>query len=117
MAHGRFERFVMRRERPILQTFWHVKPGKPVLMQNERRIAGNRIKAFRRLVRLVLRSLCRYKTRNVYARPFLRVPPHQFFPFAPGTSVRPRTGAIVNDAAIARPTEAPAVAKIIFGFS
>src|SRR5712692_6486579 len=106
----------MRRKRPILQTLWHVKPAQSVFVQNKRRIAGNRFEAFRALLRLVLGSLCLYETGDIDADPFLRVPPHQFFPFTPGTSVRPRTGTIVNDAAITRPTEAPAMAEIIFGF-
>src|SRR6266581_2815571 len=43
----------------------------------------------------------------------LRVPPDKFFAFAPWLTVRLRAGAIINDAAIAWPTEAPAVAEII----
>src|SRR6266516_5041966 len=106
----------MRRKRPILQTLWHVKPGQSVFMQNKGCIAGNRFEAFRARVRLVLRSLSLYETRDIDADPFLGIPPHQFFPFTPGTSVRSRTGTIVNDAAITRPREAPAMTEIIFGF-
>src|SRR5918996_920886 len=51
--------------------------------------------------RLVVGRFSFYKTGNVYARPFCRVPPHQFFPFAPGMTVWPRTGAVIDDAAIA----------------
>src|SRR5260370_38907149 len=44
--YGRLERFVMRRERAILQTFWHVDPAQAVLVQNKRRITRNRIQSF-----------------------------------------------------------------------
>src|SRR6266567_2370568 len=114
--HGRFERLVMRRKRPILQTLWHVKPAQSVFVQDKRRIAGNRVESLRTWLRLVFRSFSFYEAGNVDADPFLRVPPHQFFPFTPGTSIRPCTGPIVNDAPITRPTEAPAMAEIIFGF-
>src|SRR6266404_5458406 len=107
----------MSRQRPVLQTFWHVEPAESVLVKNERRIPGNRITSSCTLVRLVLGSFPFYKSGNVYAGPFFRVPPHQFFPFAPRTAVRPRTGTIVNDSPIARPTEAPAVAEIVPGSS
>src|ERR1700730_9904456 len=107
----------MSRERPVLQTFWDIKPAESVLVQNKRCVTGNRIQTLRAFVRLILGSFSFHKTRNVYAGPFFRVPPHQFFAFTPGTAVRPRTSTIVNDSAIARPTEAPAVAKITPGFS
>ena len=59
---GGLERFVMRRQRPILQTFWHVKPTQSVLMQNKRRITGNRIQSLCVLVRSVLRRFSLYET-------------------------------------------------------
>src|SRR5437879_4273165 len=107
----------MRRQRSILQTFWHVKPAQSVLVQNKRSITGNRVESLRAWLRFVLRSFSFYEAGNVYACPFFRVPPHQFFPFAPRTTVRPCTGTVVNDSAIARPREAPAVTEIISGFS
>src|SRR6266496_6394003 len=107
----------MSRKRSVLQTFWHVKPAQAVLVQNKGRVTGNRIQAFCAYLRLVIGSFSLYESRDVYARPFFRVPPHQFFSFAPRTAVRPRTGAIVNDSAITRPREAPAVTKIISGFA
>src|SRR5260370_38313431 len=107
----------MRRKRPMPQTLWHVKPGQSGLVQNKGGIAGNRFEAFGALLRLVPGSLCLYETGNIDVDPFLRVPPHQFFPFTPATSVRPRTGTIVTDAPITWPTEPPTMAEIIFGFA
>ena len=101
-------------ERSVLQTFWHVDPAQAVLVQNERRITRNCIETFGAYFRLVIGRFPLYKSGNIDAGPFFRVPPDQFFPFAPGMAVRPRTGAIVNDSAIARPREAPAVTEIIF---
>src|SRR6266446_7242234 len=107
----------MRRQRSILQTFGHVKPAQSVFVQNKRGITGNCVESFRAWLRFVLRSFSFYEAGNVYACPFFRVPPHQFFPFAPRTSVRPCTGTVVNDSAIARPREAPTMPEIISGFS
>src|ERR1043166_4246308 len=107
----------MSRERAVLQTFWDVNPAQAVLVQNKRRIAGNRVEAFCAYLWLVIGSFAFYKSGHVYAGPFFRVPPHQFFSFAPRTAVRPRAGAIVNDSAITRPRETPAVTEIISGFS
>src|SRR5262249_32960864 len=107
----------MGRERPVLQTPWHVNPSQSVLVQNKRGITGNCIEALCVYARLVIGSFPFHETGNVNAGPFLRVPPHQFFAFAPWTAIRPRTGTIVNDSPIARPTEAPAVTQIISRFS
>src|SRR5947207_6540735 len=107
----------MRRQRSILQPLRHAKPAQSVLVQNKRGITGNRVESLRAWLRLVFRSFSFYKAGNVYACPFFRVPPHQFFPFTPRTAVRPCTGAVVNYSAIARPREAPAVAEIISGFA
>src|SRR6266404_4620883 len=99
----------MRRERAILQTFWHVDPAQAVLVQNKRRITRNRIKSFGAYLGLVVGRFTLYKSGNIDAGPFFRVPPNLFFSFTPGTAVRPRAGAIIYGSAIARPAEAPAV--------
>src|SRR5437899_10484416 len=101
----------MGRQRPVLQTFRNIKRAQSILVQNKWRITGNGIQAFCGFIRLVLRSFSLYEARNVYTRPFFRVPPYQFFPFAPRTAVRSRTGTIVNEPAIARPPDTPAVAE------
>src|SRR5712675_2251389 len=103
----------MSRQRAVLQTFGHVDPAQAVLVQDERRIAWNRIKSFGAYLGLVVGRLPLYKSGNIDAGPFFGIPPDQFFPFAPGTPVRPRAGAIINDPAIARPAEAPAVTEIV----
>src|SRR5437660_7258375 len=107
----------MSRERPVLQTFRHVKPAQAVLVQNKRSVTGNRVESSRAWLRFVLRSFPFNEAGNVYAGPFFRVPPHQFFSFAPRTPVRPCTGTVVHDSAIARPREAPAISKILSGFA
>src|SRR5262249_42309527 len=113
----RLERLIMRGKRSVLQASGHINPAQTVLVQDEWRITGNRIETFRACLRLVIWGFAFYETGNVYAGPFFRIPPHQFFPFAPRTTVRSRAGAIVNNSAIARPTKAPPVAKVISGFS
>src|SRR6476620_3307051 len=111
--YRRLERFVMSRERAVLQTLWHVDPAQAVLVQDKRRIPRNCIKTFGADLRLIVRSFPLYKSGHIDASPFFGVPPDQFFPFAPGTAVRPRASPIINDSTIARPTEAPAVTEII----
>src|SRR6266403_1833534 len=111
--YGRLQRFVMSRQRSVLQTLWHVDPAQAVLVLDERRITGNCIKTFGADLRLIVGRFTLYKSGYIDAGPFFGVPPHQFFPFAPGTAVRPRASPIINDSAIARPTEAPAVTEII----
>src|SRR5215211_4080793 len=83
-------------------------------MQDEGCVPRNCIETFGAHFRFVVGRFSLHKSGNIDAGPFFRVPPHQLFPFAPGMPVRPCTGAIVNNAAIARPREAPAVTKIIF---
>src|SRR5947207_14063241 len=56
----------------------------------------------------------RFEIGNIDAGPFFGLPPDQFFAFAPGFAIRLGAGTIVNDAAIAGPTETPAVSEIIF---
>src|SRR5579862_6628137 len=57
--------------------------------------------------------------RIVESRPFLfvLVPPDEFFPLAPRLAIRPRRRPVVNDAAVVRPGEAPAVAEQVFWLS
>src|SRR5947208_15357881 len=102
----------MSRQRPVLQTSWHVKPAQSILVQNKWRITGNGIQAFCGFIRLVLRSFSLYEARHVYTRPFFRLPPDQFFPFAPRTAVRSRTCTIVNDPETAGSTAPLAVAEL-----
>src|SRR4051812_34716853 len=44
ITHRRLQRFVMGRDRSILQTFRYVQPAKTILVQNERRIPRNAVK-------------------------------------------------------------------------
>src|ERR1043166_4216970 len=104
----------MGRQRAVLQTFWHVNPAQAVLVQDKRSITWNRIDTLSSNLRFVIRRFSFYEAGNVYSGPFFRVPPHEFFPFTPWTAVWTRTGAIVNNPAITRSAEAPAVTKVIF---
>src|SRR5438067_9454514 len=103
----------MRGKRAVLQSFGHVNPTQAVFVQDERRITRNCIESFRSYLRLVIGRFSLHKSGNIDAGPFFRVPPDQFFAFAPWMSVRPRAGTGINDSTIARPTEAPAVAEVI----
>ena len=109
----------MRRHRAVLQTFRHMDPAEAVLVQDKWRIARNCIES------LCVSGRARKSgglpgTNPATSMPVhfvRRVPPDQFFAFAPRLAGRSRARAIINDAAIARPGEAPAMAEIIFGIS
>src|SRR5436305_912908 len=103
----------MRRQRTVLQTFRNVHPAQPVFVQDERGIAALTVQTSFIPSRSVIGRFACLEIRNVNASPFFRFPPDKFLAFTPWLTVRFRAGAIVNDAAIARPTEAPTVSQII----
>src|SRR5437867_2080866 len=103
----------MRREWAVLQTLRDVHPAQAIFMQDEGRVAALTFKASFVSSRSIIGRFTCLEIRDVNARPFFRIPPDKFFPFAPWLTVRPRAGAIINDAAITRPTEAPTVSEII----
>src|SRR5581483_10402783 len=103
----------MRRERSVLQSPWDVNPTETIFVQDKRRVPGNGVETFGAYCWLEVGRLPLHKPGNIDARPFFGIPPHQFFTFAPGSPIRSRAGAIINNSAITRPTEAPAMAQII----
>ena len=66
------------------------------------------------LIRWSFRS---FEIRNVIAGPFFLtfIPPYELLAIAPGTSVGTRGSAVVENSAIARPCESPAVTVASFG--
>src|SRR5438046_2385634 len=103
----------MRRKWAVLQTLRDVHPAQAIFMQDEGRVAALTLKASFVSSRSIIGRFACLEIRNVNAGPFFRFPPNKFFAFAPWLTVRLCAGAIINDAAIAWPTEAPAVAEII----
>src|SRR6266853_5924418 len=106
----------MCRHRSILQTARDIKPPEPVFMRDERRVAGNPIKAALVSGWSKRWGLLHRKIGSIDSGPFVLrpVPPDQFLALAPRLAGRAGTCSIIYDAAIARPGEAPTVAKIIF---
>src|SRR5438270_2953499 len=115
VVHRRLEWFVMRRHRPILQTLRNVEPAEPVFVQHERRVPGNCIKTALVSAWSKFRRLFWRKIGNVDTGPFALplVPPNQFLALAPRLAGRFGARPIIYDTAVARPGEAPAVAKIV----
>src|SRR5438034_10219613 len=107
----------MRREWAVLQTLRDVHPAQAIFMQDEGRVAAFTLKASFVSSRSIIGRFACLEIRNVNAGPFFRFPPDKLFAFAPRFTIRLRAGPIVNDAAIARPTEAPTVAEIILRLS
>src|SRR5690348_14890316 len=99
----------MRRDWTILQTFRHEKPTQSVLVEDERGISPLTFEAARLILRFVIGPLVLFEIGNVDASPFFRIPPDKFFMFTPWLTIRLCAGAIVNDASVTRPTEAPTV--------
>src|SRR4030095_1839349 len=112
-ANWGFERFVMGWQRPVLQTFRHIHPAETVFVQNEWSIAPLTVETTLSLLRFVIRPLVSFEIGNVDPGPISRLPPNQFFAIAPRITTRLSAGAIINNSAVARPTEAPAMAEII----
>ena len=119
VAYRRLERFVVGRHRPVLQTCRNMKPAESVFVQEKRRVAGDRVQTLLVAFRFETRALFQRKIGNVVSGPFfLRlIPPDQFLAFAPRFAIWTRARPIIDDAAIARPGEAPAVSKIVLGFA
>src|ERR1700730_536719 len=116
VVHGRLERFVVCRHRPVLQTLRNVQPAETVFMQRERRVTRDCIKSalvsgWSKFGRFFGR-----KIGDVDAGPFPLplVPPDQFLAVAPRLARRTGARSIIYDATITRPSEAPAVAEIVF---
>src|SRR5438270_3285157 len=118
VVHRRLEWFVVRRHWSVLQSARDMKPAESVFMQHKRRIARNCIKPTLVSGRPKFRWLFRRKIGDVDAGPFVLplVPPDQFFAVAPRLARRFGARSIIYNAAIGRPGEAPAVAKVIRRF-
>src|ERR1043166_3356940 len=104
----------MRRNRPVLQTACDVKPTKSVFVENKRTIACDCVQSALIALRSETRFLVWHKIGIIAAGPFtLRsVPPDELLALAPRLSIGCSAGAVVNDAPIARPGEAPAMPQI-----
>src|SRR5205814_876738 len=116
IAHRRFKRLVMRREWAVLQTFRNVHPAQSIFVQDEWRVAALAFKTGLVPLRSIIGRFVFLEVRNVDTGPLFRFPPDKFLAFAPRLTIWLRACAIVNDTAITRPTEAPAVSEIILRF-
>lgn len=116
VVHRRLEWLVVRWHRSIFQTTRDIKPPEAVFMQNKSSVAGNRIKAALVSGWFKTWRFLHRKIGVINARPFALhlVPPDQFLAIAPRLAGRIGACSIIYDSAIARPGEAPTVAKIIF---
>src|SRR5581483_1903578 len=93
------------------------QPSDAVGVQGEGTAAAQSFNTFPMLnvTRIVRRNVL-LVIRIVQAGPFflLCIPPDQLLALTPGSAVRTRRGAVVNNAAIVRPGESPAVTEEIF---
>src|SRR4029077_14042499 len=107
------KRFVVSRHRTVLQTFRHIQPGETIFVQNESRIAGNRVESgfvpgWSKLGRFFDGEI-----RVIETRPFTLcpVPPDQFLLLAPRFTRRRRARFIIYEAQTPRQGKPPAVSE------
>ena len=88
-------------------------------MQDERLVAGEAVVALGIFGRPIGRRFRLGKVGYVIASPFvlLLIPPDKFLTLAPGAAVRAGGGAIIEDAPVAGPSEAPAMAVAALGLA
>ena len=112
VAHRRLDGLVVGGQRPVPDGARREEPSHSVGLHDERMVARNRLHPRRAGRRPVVRRNLGVKIRLVGANPPARswIPPDQLLSFGPWTPFRVRRGAVVEDAAIERPGEAP------FGF-
>src|ERR1051325_2409518 len=105
----------MGRDRTILQTLRNKKPAQAVLVQDERAVTRLTIEADLAIARLVIGWLVFFEISHVESDPvsFFGIPPDELLSLAPRCALRGGTGAVVENAAIAWPGEAPPVAQIV----
>src|SRR5262249_5091045 len=108
---GRLQRLVVSRQRTVLQSRRHPDPTHARRQQNEGGASRQRLVSFGALIRPVTGGLRVREVGSVDAGPFLLllVPPDELLAFAPGLAVRTRGRAVIEDAAVRRPGESPAV--------
>src|SRR4029079_5777388 len=101
----------MCRQRTVLQAVGYPDPSHPVRMHDEWRIAAQALVARAAWRRHAIRRLGAAEVRRIEAGPLAHglVPPDEFLALAPWTPVGTRRGAVVEDAPIGRPREAPAM--------
>src|SRR5580704_15320720 len=80
ISNRRFQRLVMRRQRPVFQARRNPDPTESIWMKNKRFVAGKSIVSFRAFRRLIVWRLGDDKIWDIIARPLLGlfVPPHEF---------------------------------------
>src|SRR6185312_7248997 len=102
IGNGRLQRLVMCGQRPILQSDADEEPCDTVGMQDERLVASQGSISYCSFRRLVVGTSVSIKVRYIQTSPLiaLLIPPNQLLPLTPRLSIRPRRGAVVEDAAI-----------------
>ena len=111
VVHRRFQRLVVRGHRAIFQPLGDVEPGEAVVVEHERGVAPDGFQTDRAGRRRVAGRFRLGKIRHVETGPFafFLVPPDELLALAPRFAIRLGAGAIVDDAAVTRPRETPAV--------
>ena len=109
VVERRFVRFVVRRQRSVLETLRHVEPALAVRLHDERVVAADGLRAFRVVGRNVVRRLLLVEVGRVVPRPLLllRVPPHEPLALGPRLPVGIRGRTVVQQPTVRRPRPGP----------
>src|SRR5690348_13543107 len=114
VAHRRLGRLVVRGQRAVFQAGWDVDPAAPVRLHDERVGAGDGVHADALLLNGGAGRLVKLEVGHVVAGPGALaivgagIPPDQLLALGPRVAVRIGGGAVVEDAPVRRPGEAPA---------
>ena len=109
----RFQRFVVRWQRSVLQTARNIEPAHAIRMQNKRLRPTQRLDPVAPFkIGFDIGCSRLLEIRCVQSRPLppLFVPPHKLLLLTPWLAIRTRGGPVVDDATVVRPGKTPAVA-------
>ncbi len=117
VAHQRFQRLKMCGKRPILQSTTDIEPAASVWMHAERLITIQSFEATHFQIAFVIGRHCLFAVAAVLAGPLplFRIPPDKLLALTPWRAVWFCRCAVVENARVLRPCEAPAVSELIFG--
>src|SRR5579885_1082224 len=119
VMHRRFGWLIMCGQRPILQPLRRKQPSPTVRFHDKGIAAGDRIHALCAWRRRVIGCFIERKIWYIVSGPLLLllIPPDVLFPFRPGTPLRISRSAIIQDAPVGRPGEAPLQIRIAIGYT
>src|SRR4029077_8250664 len=109
IANWRLQSFVVRWQGTVGQSLWGENPARPIGVQDERLIPSKSFVTLCVFRRLVIRRFRPREVGYIESCPLfvLLIPPNELLALAPRPSIRAGRGAVIEDAAVGRPRQAP----------